>query len=160
MKKTKKKNTATMMFDNSIIDKKHKTSDLVCFTDGSGDNMDLSLPIQFSFVVYEKKNLIHQSKAVCKDPINTTIKAEIMGINLCLCFLIEENLINERITLFSDSKWVVDWVCNKPSWNSKNTDSPYYDAFIEFRMLVAEFKDIEFIWIPRQYNTVADGLLR
>lgn len=154
------KKTATEIFDKSIIDLKHKNSNLVCYTDGSGDNMDTSLPISFSFCVYEQQNLIHSSKNICNDEENTTIKAEIMGINLCLTFLLSENLQNERITMFSDAKWVVDWVCNNLNWQSKKTDAPYYKSYVEFRSIVSEFSNIEFIWIPREYNTVADGLLR
>lgn len=159
-KSTKEKHTPTKSFDKSIINFKHKNSDLVCYTDGSGDNMDTSLPITFSFCVYEQQTLIHSDKNICKDEINTTIKAEIMGINLCLAFLFSENLHNEKITLFSDSKWVVDWVCNNLNWESKNTEAPYYNSFLEFRKLRSEFLDIEFIWIPREFNSVADGLLR
>lgn len=154
------KKTSTELFDKSIIDLKHKNSSLVCYTDGSGDNMDQSLPIEFSFVVYEKNSIIHKDKNICKDAENTTIKAEIMGINLCLSFLIQEGLNNDKITLFSDSKWVIDWVCNKLSWKSTNVLASYYNSYLEFRELVTEFTDIEFIWIPRQYNSVADGILR
>ena len=83
-----------------------------------------------------------------------------MGINFCLAFLIKENLQNEKITIFSDSKWVIDWICNKLSWHSRNTEAPYFTAFLEFRKLRLEFSNIEFIWIPREYNSIADSLLR
>lgn len=159
MKKNQKK-TSTELFDDSIIEKKHNESNLVCYTDGSGDNNFINEPITFSFVVYEKKEILHKNKNQCNDAINTTIKAEIMGINSCLAFLISENLQYEKITLFSDAKWVVDWVCNKLNWISKNTEAPYYKSFLEFRNLIIEFSDIEFIWIPRKYNNVADSLLR
>jgi hypothetical protein len=159
-KETEPRKKATENFDDSIIKIKHETSNLVCYTDGTGDNMDTSLPISFSFVIYEQEKILHTSINTCNDPENTTIKAEIMGINLCLSFLISENLQNEKITMFSDAKWVVDWVCNNLSWSSKSPNAPYYKAFLEFREYRNEFTDIEFIWIPRAYNTVADGLLR
>jgi len=140
---------------------KHTESDLVCYSDGSiEDNSNETLPAKFSFIVYEKNDVIHKEKSVCDDKFNSTIKAEILGINSCLSFLSSENLQNEKITFFSDSKWVVDFVCNRPYWYSKNTNAPYYKAFVEFRELVYDFTDIEFIWIPRKYNTVADELLR
>jgi len=160
MKKFTKNKTSTELFDSSIIKFKHENSQLVCYTDGSGDNMNTSLPISFGFCVYEKDNILHTQKNSCHDKVNTTIKAEIMGINDCLAFLISENLFYYKITIFSDAKWVVDWVCNNLKWQSKSTDAPYYDSFLEFRKLVKDFTDIEFIWIPRAYNTVADGLLR
>lgn len=156
----KERKSSTELFDNSVIDFKHQNSDLVCYTDGSGDNMDTTLPITFSFCIYEQKTLIHSDKSICNEEENTTIKAEIMGINICLSFLISENLQNEKITMFSDAKWVVDWVCNNLKWESKKPDAPYYKSYLEFRELQKEFSDIEFIWIPREYNTVADGLLR
>lgn len=148
------------LFDNSIIEKKHIESNLVCYTDGSGDNNFTDEPITFSFVIYENKEIIHKDKNICKDAVNTTIKAEIMGINSCLAFLITEDLQHEKITLFSDAKWVVDWVCNNLNWISKSTEAPYYKSFLEFRELRNEFSDIEFIWIPREYNNEADSLLR
>ncbi|MBC7525229.1 MAG: ribonuclease H-like domain-containing protein [Flavobacterium sp.] len=162
-KKQKKSNfykSPTQLFDKSVIDFKHKNSNLVCYTDGSGDNMDKSLPIEFSFVIYENNSVIHKNKNICKDKENTTVKAEILGINMCLAFLIAENLKNEKITIFSDAKWVVDWVCNKLTWESKNTEAHYYKAYLDVRRLIPQFRDIEFIWIPRDYNTVADGMLR
>ena len=148
------------LFDKKIIEKSHLNSDLVCYSDGSGDNSSSKNDISYGFVIYEKSTIIHSSKNTHKSDNNSTVKAEILGINDCLSFLISENLHNEKITFFCDNKWVVDWCCNKLSWISKNYEAPYYSAYLSLRELIPNFNNIEFVWIPREYNSVADSLLR
>jgi ribonuclease HI len=148
------------LFDKKIIEKSHLNSDLVCYSDGSGDNSSCENDISYGFVVYEKNNVIHSSKNTHKSNNNSTVKAEILGINDCLSFLLSENLQNENITFFCDNKWVVDWCCNKLTWTSKNYEAPYYSAYLSLREFITNFNKIQFIWIPREYNTFADSLLR
>lgn len=144
-----------------IVDFYHKKDNLVIFTDGSADNSHQEEPIRFGFLIYEKGKLLHYDFDICKDNFNTSIKSEIMGINLALHFLISEGYTNVPLIIFSDNKWMVEWCINKRNWYSTSTDKAYYESFVLLRSYMKQFsREITGIWIPREVNEEADKLTR
>lgn len=143
-----------------IVEYYHTKNNIVIFTDGSGDNRKQDQPIQFGFLIYDKGKLLHKNNDVCNDTFNTSVKSEIMGVNLALEYLISENCTNIDIVVFSDNKFIVDWCINNKSWYSNSTDKAYYDSFVYLREYMKQFNTIKAIWVPREINEDADKLTR
>jgi len=159
--KKKERSEAYLNEYRKIVDYYHKQDNLVIFTDGSADNSHQDEPIRFGFLIYEKGKLLHHDFDICKDKFNTSIKSEIMGINLALHFLISEGCTNVPLIVFSDNQWLVDWCINKTSWYSTSKDKAYYESFVLLRSYMKEFhREIKAIWIPREINEEADKLTR
>lgn len=144
-----------------LVNYYHNQKGLVIFTDGSADNSFQEEPIKFGFLIYENGKLLHSDSQICYDKFNTSIKSEIMGINLALHFLINEGCTNIPLTIFSDNKWIVEWCINKTNWYSTSTDKAYYESFVILRSYMKEFhRGAQAFWIPREINQEADKLTR
>jgi ribonuclease HI len=144
-----------------LINYHHQQKGLVIFSDGSGDNSAQTEPIKFGFLIYEKGKMLHSDSQICYDKFNTSVKSEIMGLNLALHFLIQEGCTTENITIFSDNKWLVEWCINNRSWYSKSTDKAYYESFVILRSYMNEFnRTIKGFWVPREVNQEADLMTR
>lgn len=141
-----------------IISKKHSEKGLVIFTDGSADNSKQTQAIKYGYLIYEGGCLLNSGSYVCNDNFNTSIKSEILAINLALSALIIDE-VNEPITIFSDNTWVVEYIVNDKNWVSKSPEKAYYSAYQEYRSLSETF-DIKGYWIPRELNAQADLLTR
>ena len=162
MNKVKKTRSETYLNEyRKVVDYYHSKEGLVIFSDGSADNSFQEEPIKFGFLIYERGKLLHSDSQICYDKFNTSIKSEIMGINLALHFLISEGCTNVPITVFSDNQWLIDWCINKTAWYSTSTDKAYYESFVILRSYMKEFhRGIKGIWIPREINQEADKLTR
>lgn len=80
--------------------------------------------------------------------------AEYMGIYYCLEFLKLKGLQKASITIYGDSKMVVEQMSGR--WRVKG--GLYVEAFKKAFCMVKEFPRIRIIWIPREQNGLADAL--
>ncbi|KAL4876933.1 ribonuclease H-like protein [Aspergillus karnatakaensis] len=107
------------------------------------------------------------------NPRPSSQRAEITGIILALEHVLEkwESLDDEKpdldVTIYTDSKYAVgcmtDWIwtwanngwVNSRGWEVANRDLIEEASALDDR--VRELGDIEYVWIPREENEVADG---
>lgn len=105
----------------------------------------------------ERKRIFELSQYVSAKDLNFATSnnvAEYMGVIAGMKFLIEKNLHQENIICCGDSKMVIcqmlgEWGCNGGIY------SKYYYEAIEIKK---QFKNINFIWIPREKNSICDEL--
>lgn len=94
------------------------------------------------------------SMPVGKEKETSNNVAEYRGLITVLYFLIGKGWKNEKITIYGDSKLVIEQMSG--NWGIKS--GLYYDHAIKAAELVALFPEIKFQWIPREKNTKADDL--
>lgn len=142
----------------TLIEKERQRNDLICFTDGSNpDNTKSDTEIQYGFIIYDGNTKMYEYYEKCNDGHTSNIKSEILACVKLLEYLILEECVDEKITVFSDCRFIRDYVFDT-SWYSKSTDKPYYTAFVRFRELIKEFSHIKAVWIPRECNQEADDI--
>lgn len=102
----------------------------------------------YAFVVGDiKKNGI-----ACQGDQATNNVAEYNGLIKGLEYLIENNMIDENLEIFGDSKLVIsqlngEWKCKKDHLNVLLKKTTF---------LLESFKSWEATWIPREENIIAD----
>lgn len=70
--------------------------------------------------------------------------------------LIEANITREPVIVYSDSNLLVNQMSGK--WSAKG--GMYYRYYKKARKLKIFFRNIRFVWIPREKNKEADELTR
>jgi len=80
--------------------------------------------------------------------------AEYLGLISILEYLIKEELHEQKVTIYGDSKMVVNQVQGK--WRIKQ--GIYVEFAHKARKLYSHFTDIKVRWIPREQNKLADEL--
>jgi ribonuclease HI len=104
-----------------------------------------------SGIIYDyKKNLLF--KKVTKYECNTNNFAEYNGLINGLELAIENKLENDKIIVYGDSLLVINQVNNIWKCRADNLKLLHKQA----KNLVKNFKDIQFVHIPRENNKVAD----
>lgn len=130
-----------------------------CYFDGACEptNPKGNLGIGAFILSPERKRIFELSKYIPAKELNFATSnnvAEYIGVISILSFFIEKGLQNENIICCGDSKLVIcqmlgEWGCNGGIYAKY-----YYDA----KELRKKFTNINFIWIPRDKNTVCDEL--
>lgn len=80
--------------------------------------------------------------------------AEYLALIEGLTYLYDNNLTSESIRCYGDSKLVV----NQMSGYWKIKEGIYVKAALEAKEMLSEFSNINFQWIPREENNLADDL--
>jgi len=117
----------------------------------------------YAFVVLrgEKKTLIHEECGVVAEGKGATNNlAEFAAVCAALRWVLKEGWMNSKITIFTDSKLVVNILNHK--WKPKGAQVGYYPAFKEAEELISQVKcagnSVFFHWISRDFNKEADLL--
>lgn len=136
---------------------KAKEDGLCVFTDGAMNNALPSNPMKFAYSIFEKDNLLEEKVFDKAGGNNSVNKAEAYAVIYALDFLNRHNCNSEKITFFSDSKIVMN-ICNKRK--PPKEGSIFYKAALSLLRGIELFDDVHFHWIPREFNTYTDGLMR
>lgn len=133
----------------------------VGFFDGSithNPGGDMGIGCVLYEVTEEKKEKIFQYKGFYSSsnfPNGTSNNvAECLALNKLLEFLIEENLMNENITIFGDSQIVINRAISRNT-HGKGIFIPH---IVKMVVLLTPFNRIRFKWCKREENTEADLL--
>ena len=73
-----------------------------------------------------------------------------LGLRYCI-----ENSIKD-VLVYGDSNMVIRQMSGE--WKIKGKKKIYYNASIETQKLLEKFNSIDFVWIPRESNSIADAL--
>jgi ribonuclease HI len=111
----------------------------------------------YGFIIYENNiKIFEESKVIGKGPWASNNLAEYSALINALNFLLKENKQNEEIIIKSDSKLLVNQMNGK--W--KCHGGLYVKKYYEAKEILKNFKNIKFVWIPRELNKEADELSR
>lgn len=118
-----------------------------CYTD-SGYNNKSKSDGYFSFKIYEDDeqiDFIHDSL----DNVITSNEAEYECLYRLLDYILNSGLESKSITIYMDSKLVVETV--NQNWNlSKESLYPFYNKVIDLLEAIEEYTTVELIWNPRE----------
>jgi ribonuclease HI len=131
---------------------------IMVFTDGSANPFDKSDPITFGCVVKQGGKIIGETSDICKDPVNTISKAEIMAMTHALIYLISEGMAFKRVAIISDSQFAVNYCVNNSNFLKANRLAPYWPALVDLRNYMNFFPNLKAYWIPRDLNSEADKM--
>lgn len=111
----------------------------------------------FGFVVFADGGMIHQGKGVVGEGREMSNNvAEYSGLCAALCWLLEKKLHHCALTVHSDSRLLVNQMSGK--W--KTHEGLYMKWYVEARELSRKYTKLQFQWIPREQNRLADELSR
>lgn len=82
--------------------------------------------------------------------------AEALALNKLLSFFIMEDMQHATIQVYGDSQIIINAMI-KRNGKSKGMFAPYVNEAIN---ILPQFKNIGFMWIPREKNTEADAISR
>ncbi len=130
------------------------------FTDGLAEPSNPGIGT-YGYVVYRNGKELHRGHGFDGDPVSNN-HAEYAGLIAALESVIE--FADEQIIVKSDSKMLANqmagaWKVSKKAYNSK-TEGTYVDKYLEATELARRFRNLRFVWIPREENVEADELSR
>ena len=130
------------------------------YTDGLAEPRNPGIGT-YGFVIYQDGEELQQGRGFDGDPVSNN-HAEYVGLIEALKAV--ARFSDSEIVVKSDSKLLVnqmagDWKVSKKALKGK-TEGTYVDKYLEARELASRFAKIEFRWIPREENLVADELSR
>lgn len=146
-----------------LVKKLKEEYDFHVYVDGSGPAFaDPNNPTKHAFMIFEKKELVASHALVCDDGFTSTNKSEILAINSALECLLHLDLQNEKIVIFSDSSFAVNYafkskVVNSPASKGRK---PYAMPQYQLSVLKKKFSNLKLFWIPRELNFQVDKLTR
>lgn len=126
-----------------------------CVFDGACEPTNPGGAMGMGGAIFEDRKLL--SKYSSFEPINiknTNNVAEYKAVLWVMDELIKLSLHNERITIFGDSKLVINQL--KGEWKINKGEYSVYALIAKQKKSL--FKSINFIWIPREENAYADNL--
>jgi ribonuclease HI len=106
-------------------------------------------------VIYNNLQQLTFSKRIEQRKSNSNNVAEFEALLCLLKLLIENNLQHKSIRVYGDSQLIIN-IINK-DYKVSNPNLKEYFLYISNRLL-PRFNSIEFRWIPRELNKVADKL--
>lgn len=111
----------------------------------------------YGFSISNEDFTIHKGfgKVIVSKENCTNNVAEHEALRQAFLWLLENELQDEEIKVFGDSKMVVNQIFG--SWKAKG-DKPYKPFYLENMKLKAKFSNIQGKWIPREENELADEL--
>lgn len=102
----------------------------------------------------EKKLLKNHSSFEIANKSNTNNVAEYKAFLWLLDELIKFNLTKEKVSIYGDSKLVINQMLGEYKINAGN----YVPYAIKAKDKIKLFEHINFIWVPREKNSYADSL--
>jgi ribonuclease HI len=106
-------------------------------------------------VIYNNVNEITFSKKIKPRLTNSNNVAEFEALYCLLKLLLENNLQEKSIKVNGDSQLIINII--NGTYKVRDNKLTAYYSYIE-KQLLPLFNHIEFEWIPRRYNKVADKL--
>jgi ribonuclease HI len=108
---------------------------------------------------YTKMKIIDEiTYRLPKNKKHTNSVSEHMALNLAFTWM-EKNLIfNKKITIFGDNEMVIKQMKKEYKITSGKPYSEYAYTNAKLLSKLSSENEIEFIWIPREYNKEADRL--
>ena len=111
----------------------------------------------YGFAVFADGAMIHEETGVVGEGRSMSNNvAEYSGLCAALLWLLEKKLQQHATKVFSDSRLLVNQMSGK--W--KSHEGLYVKWHVEAKRLSQEFTKLEFQWIPREKNGLADALSR
>ena len=111
----------------------------------------------YGFAVFADGAMIHQETGVVGEGrYMSNNVAEYSGLCAALLWLLEKKLQQCTTKVLSDSRLLV----NQMSGIWKSHEGLYTRRYVEAKRLSQEFTKLEFQWIPREQNGLADALSR
>lgn len=111
----------------------------------------------YGLVIYmDGRKTYKESRALGEDSRMSNNVAEYQGLCAALSWLLDQCLMDKEIIIKSDSRLLVNqmggrWKCRRGLYVSK-----YHEA----QSLAKSFKNISYVWVPREENSEADNLTR
>lgn len=106
------------------------------------------------YIEEDNKRIFEYSGYVPESFDNSNNLAEYMALENALDFILENGMQNEKIQVYGDSMLVIKQMNNR--WRIKG--GRYYESAIRCKEKVENIKNIQFTWIPREQNFLADEL--
>lgn len=139
-------------FTNNFTPDIPDSYDLVCFFDGACISNGRNGVGGIGFVVYKDKKPIMEFSDYIGPATNN--EAEYKALISCLSYLVDNYYTNRNILIKGDSKLVINQVTEVFGCSSENLRPLLYKA----NQLKSRFDSLQFEWIPRELNAVADEL--
>jgi ribonuclease HI len=111
----------------------------------------------YAFVVKTDGKTIYSDYGVTGEPFSsesTNNVAEYMGLAKALEWLVENNLISDKIQIKSDSQLVVNHLRGAYKVKARRI-IPIYQKVLALK---SKFRDVQIQWVPREKNKEADML--
>ena len=132
---------------------------LIAYFDGCCEPVNPGGTASFGAVIFEGKKRVWECSEIFfpqkgKEKETSNNVAEYSGFIAILEYLLKQNLNKEKITIYGDSKLVIEQM--KGNWRMK---SGFYIPFaVKAKALLKSFKKVDLQWIPREENDIADEL--
>lgn len=129
-------------------------NDAIVYCDGACEPVNPGGVATYGWVAYWKKQIrAKDCGVVCEGEGATNNVAEYSALIQSLKYFLSKGF-RGPLTVKSDSQLLVNQMTGK--WGVKSESiRPYYQ---EAKQLAAEFTGLEFVWIPREMNIIADAL--
>ena len=111
----------------------------------------------YAFLIKSKGKIIYSDSGLAAEPFSsesTNNVAEYVALTRALEWLIQRNLLPERIEIRSDSQLVVNQLMGSYKVRAKRI-IPLYSKVMQLK---SEFHDLQIRWVPREKNREADML--
>lgn len=115
-------------------------------------------------IMYSKKEIPELGRIIGLSPRcirldnpETSTTAEFYGLIIGLDSAIKLNI--KKLQVYGDCKDVINWMNGAKGWDYKREiKSQYYRLYNIAKKLQGKFDEIEFLYIKREYNEIADAL--
>ena len=154
----KQKNDEHLEKYRKLIEEKRANGYIIVFTDGSAHRNGFpNCTTGFGYKIIFPNGKEYKDGGPVPLFAQSISTAEIYAIT-CALGRFETSVYNtEKIALFSDSKFCINYCMNK-KWVSKFPEKPYYGSWVVLNKLIQKFTNLESYWIPRTLNHEADKL--
>jgi ribonuclease HI len=130
------------------------------YTDGLAEPSNPGIGT-YGYAVYRDGKEVKSGHGFDGDPVSNN-HAEYAGLIEALKFVTD--FADEEIVIKSDSKMLVnqmsgEWKVTKKAFKNA-AEGTYVEKYLEAMEVAKVFRDLKFVWIPREENTEADALSR
>jgi ribonuclease HI len=111
----------------------------------------------YAFLIRRNGKIVYSDSGLAREPFSddsTNNVAEYVALARALEWLIQNNLLSERIEIRSDSQLVVNQLMGSYKVRAKRI-IPLYKKVLQLK---SEFRDVHIQWVPREMNREADVL--
>ena len=129
------------------------------FTDGLCQPKNPGGVAIYAFIVSKDNKKFYQESGLAAEPYSegaTNNVAEYTAVVKAIEYLKSKGLHNEDITLYSDSKLVIEQLNGNYKVKSANISSMYK----KIKTMFFGFSSLKFVWVPREENKEADRLTK
>lgn len=130
---------------------------IIVYFDGACEPINPKGIATYGYVVYRDNQKIAEGSGLACEPFSWNSSnnvAEYTALVKALEYLVENGLTDKQVVVRGDSQLVIRQMIGWYSVKSERI-KPLYEKAVE---LASKFKEIEFEWIPREYNEEADNL--